>query len=357
MALIKCKECGSQVSNKANACPACGHPVKKKASISSGCGCALVLLAILFIAVQFQSATRNSGGAGRSLSKPQATPKETTRRIPPSSASEKTIAKERNTSGVAFRAKAEKENKVPAAQEVTNSLGMKLRLIPAGKFLMGSPSHEAGRLKGRFEVGHETQHEVILTQSFYMGETEATQAQYQAVMGVNPSSFRGSGDLPVEKVSWDDAVEFCQKISDRETSAGLKYRLPTEAEWEYACRAGSTTRFCFGDSDSGLAEYGWYYDNAGEKTHPVGQKKPNAWGLFDMHGNVSEWCSDWYASYPASSVTDPTGPASGSSRVYRGFCWMIDARFCRSASRSIGLQDNSGSDNLGFRVVAVRESR
>jgi formylglycine-generating enzyme required for sulfatase activity len=134
----------------------------------------------------------------------------------------------------------------------------------------------------------------------------------------------------VESVSWDDAVEFCKRLSAKE---GLIYRLPTEAEWEYACRVGSTTRYCFGDDRRQLVEYAWFEGNSGGKTHPVGQKKPNAWGLYDMYGNVWEWCQDWYDAYPSGMVTDPQGPSSGSGRVYRGGSWDYVASLCRSAFR------------------------
>jgi formylglycine-generating enzyme required for sulfatase activity len=192
----------------------------------------------------------------------------------------------------------------------TNSIGMKFVLIPAGEFTMGSPENEQGR------DSNEPQHKVKITKPFYMQTTEVTQAQWKAVMGNNPSYFKGN-DLPVETVSWDDAQEFIKKLSAKE---GVKYRLPTEAEWEYACRAGSTTKFYFGEDESKLDEYAWYHNNSDGKTHPVGQKKPNAWGLYDMHGNVWEWCQDWYGAdyYKNSPAEDPQGPASAESRVLRG---------------------------------------
>jgi formylglycine-generating enzyme required for sulfatase activity len=154
-----------------------------------------------------------------------------------------------------------------------NSISMKLVWIAPGEFKMGSNDGED------FE---KPLHTVKITKGFYMGAFEVTQGQYQQVMGTNPSYFKGA-NLPVEQVSWDDAVEFCKKLSQKE---GKTYRLPTEAEWEYACRAGTTTKFSFGDDESQLGEYAWYGKNSGMKTHPVGKKKPNAWGLFDMHGNV-----------------------------------------------------------------------
>ena len=212
---------------------------------------------------------------------------------------------------------------------------MKFKLIPAGKFTMGE--------------GDEA-HEVTLTKPFKMGVHEVTQAQYEQVMKNNPSNFKGA-DNPVQIVSWEDAVEFCRKLSElpAEKAAGNVYRLPTEAQWECACRAGTTTRFSFGDDESDLGDYAWYRDNSGDKTHPVGGKKPNAWGLYDMHANVWEWCQDWYGDYPSGSVTDPTGPVGGSRRVIRGGCWYYTAGYCRSAIR-YGYEPSYLSTNRGFRV-------
>ena len=200
----------------------------------------------------------------------------------------------------------------PAAptDEITNSIGMWLAPVDPGEFVMGSPADEAGH------EPDETQHKVRITKPFFLGVYQVTQSQYAAVMGNNPSYFRGEdlpaesrGDLPVESVSWFDAVAFCKKLSAKE---GKTYRLPTEAEWEYACRAGSTAPFA-GDGD--INDIGWYQWNSGEMTHPVGLLQPNDWGFYDMQGNVWEWCSDWYAPYPPGDATDPTGPATGTTRV------------------------------------------
>ena len=158
---------------------------------------------------------------------------------------------------------------------------------------------------------------------------------------------------PVETVFWADAVEFCGKLSamPAEKTAGHVYRVPTEAEWEYACRSGTTTAYGFGDDASRLGDYGWYDNkNSGRTTHPVGGKQPNGWGLYDMHGNVMEWCQDWYGDYPSRSTTDPTGATSGSDRVFRGGGWLLIARYCRSADRN-GFTPVSRSDRLGFRVL------
>jgi formylglycine-generating enzyme required for sulfatase activity len=208
-------------------------------------------------------------------------------------------------------------------------LGLVLVPIPAGTFTMGSPDSEQGR--GNDE-GPQTQ--VTLTRAFWLGRTEVTQAQWEAVIRNNPSGFKGA-DLPVEQVSWDDAMAFCRRLTERERAAGrlpdgYVYTLPTEAQWEYACRAGTTGPYA---GDGNLDDMGWYSQNSGNTTHPVGQKRPNAWGLYDMHGNVWEWCRDWYGNYPGGLVRDPTGPASGSYRVNRGGCWNYPATECHSASR------------------------
>jgi len=212
--------------------------------------------------------------------------------------------------------------------DLGNNATMKLVLIPAGKFIMGE---------------EKDLHEVTLSKPLYMGVTEVTQAQYQAIMGTNPSKFKGETN-PVETVSWNDATEFCKKLSEKTRRA---VRLPTEAEWEYACRAGSRTRFCFGDAEQGLGDYAAIRD---QKTHPVGQKKPNAWGLYDMHGNVWEWCADWYGDYPKGAATDPQGAASGSQRVLRGGSWNSDPGDCRAALRDRLYPGNRYYD-FGFRVV------
>jgi hypothetical protein len=166
-----------------------------------------------------------------------------------------------------------------------------------------------------------------------------------------PSEWN-EADRPVEQVSWVNAVEFCKKLSAlaEERAAGREYRLPTEAEWEYACRAGATTKYWFADDDSRLGEYGWFDKNSGSQTHPVGQKKANAWGLFDMHGNVWEWCSDWHRDYGSNAVTDPQGPSGGRYRVYRGGSWGNDAWPCRSAFRC-KIEPTRGHSSLGFRLA------
>ena len=211
---------------------------------------------------------------------------------------------------------------------------------------MGSPeSDEEARLNEK------PQHLVRITQPFYLGVYEVTQGEYERVMGENPSKFKGDPQRPVETVSWEKAVEFCRRLSEME---GKTYQLPTEAQWEYACRAGSTTKWCCGDSKSQLGDYAWYNRNSGSTTNPVGKKKSNAWGLYDMHGNVFEWCADWDDSdyYQDSPSTDPTGPSSGSDRVCRGGCLLGGTGQCRSALR-YGYTPRSESFSQGFRVSLV----
>ncbi len=230
-----------------------------------------------------------------------------------------------------------------------NSLGMEFVYIEPGSFIMGSPEDEPGRSR------NEIQHQVTLTQGFYIQTTEVTQGQWQAVMGSNPADFSACGDdCPVEFVSWNDVQAFIDALNSMGEGT---YRLPTEAEWEYVARAGSTTAFANGQItetgtgyDPVLDSMGWYAYNSNGSTHPVAQKQANAWGLYDMHGNVYEWCQDRYGSYPSESVTDPEGPSSITIRVYRGGSWLRTARRCRSAFRS---NDRPGFANrdLGFRLV------
>ena len=258
--------------------------------------------------------------------------------------------------------------------DFANSIGMKFVSIAPGEFTMGSPDSE----KGRFP--NEVQHKVKLTRGFTMGVTPVTQGQWRSVMGTTVAQQRDKGDpkailvgegdaLPMYYVSWDDAVEFCKRLGQTERR---KYRLPTEAEWEYACRAG--TQSAYGGSGS-LDEMGWYGDNSGDqridsvdmwnkdpanyfqrlvtqyncRPHPVGGKRPNAWGLYDMHGNVWQWCSDYYGNYPAGPTTDPTGPQQGTSRVLRGGAWDIRPAFGRAAFRHKHAPD-SRNVFIGFRL-------
>ncbi len=222
----------------------------------------------------------------------------------------------------------------------TNSLGMEFVWIPAGQFLMGTPRHAEGT------YGDETRHEVRISRGFWLGKYEVTQREWEAVMGTSPSRFSDCGPrCPVDNVSWFDAEGFIQRLNDRETRSGYEYRLPTEAEWEYAARAGS-----LGIRHGEVEEVAWYSSNSGGKTHPVGQKRANAWGVHDMLGNVWEWTGDWYGDYPAGSVTDPKGPASGWGRVDRGGGWGTIARGVRSANRG-SHSPGSRINYIGFRLV------
>lgn len=232
--------------------------------------------------------------------------------------------------------------------EVKNSLGMKLVLIPPGQFQMGSPPGE------EWHRPDEALHQVTLTRAFYMGTTEVTQGQWKAIMGRNPSFAVGDA-LPVDTVTWSEADTFCRKLTEKE---GTKYRLASEAEWEYACRAGTTTPFHTGATIStDQANYnGKFTYGKGtkglfrESSTKVGSFPPNAWGVHDMHGNVWEWCADWYSEYPKHAVRDPTGPAEGDRRIIRGGCWINFPAVCRSANRG-KIVPRSWNFHTGFRVV------
>ena len=223
----------------------------------------------------------------------------------------------------------------------TDDHGNEFVLIQPGTFMMGS------------EKGHKREnplHRVEITRPFYLGRYPVTQSQWEAIEGINPSYFKG-GAHPVEQVSWHEVQGYLKKLQNGE----FAYRLPTEAEWEYACRAGRTTAYSFGDDTEKLAEHAWYRTNSGRSTHPVGQKKPNGWGLYDMHGNVWEWVQDWYAEdyykqFENKTAKDPAGPETGTNRVIRGGSWGNGATPLRSAYRS--SDDPGFADNrLGFRLL------
>jgi len=242
------------------------------------------------------------------------------------------------------------QEKKDPPKHYTNSLGMKFVWIPPGSFMMGSPKEE----KLRHE--EETQHKVTLTKGFYMGVDTVTQEQWQQVMGNNPSHFKGEKNLPVDAISWNDCQQFIKKLREKDKDEKA-YRLPTEAEWEYACRAGTTTPFHFGETISteqanyfGEGVYGNGKKGVNrQKTTPVGTFPANAWGLHDMHGNLRQWCQDWYGGYPNNDVTDPQGPEKGQFRVLRGGCWLNNPQFCRSAHRVGHVPGNRGSD-YGLRL-------
>jgi formylglycine-generating enzyme required for sulfatase activity len=222
--------------------------------------------------------------------------------------------------------------------DLGDGVELELILVQPGSFMMGSPADEVGR------AADEVLHKVTLTKAFYLGRTEVTQAQWKAVMGTNPSNFKGD-DLPVDSVSWTDAQQFCAKLSAKD---GRRFRLPTEAEWEYACRAGSPAPY----SGTGrLEDMGWFRANTDQRTSPVGQKLPNAWGFHDMHGNLWEWCADIYDELSAADATDPTGAAGGVYRVLRGGSWMSLPADCRSAERNRELPDFRRQAKTGFRLA------
>ena len=248
----------------------------------------------------------------------------------------------------------------PMAISLPGGVGLELVGILAnpGGFLMGSPSAEAGRYSDEGP-----QQAVTLRQSYYMGKLEVTQAQWLAVMGSNPSWFKGDLALPVESVSWNDITRPATGFLDRLNAltiatrpAGMAFRLPTGAEWEYAARAGTATRYSWGEDPVGAAigNHAWYSANAdggsGRMTHRAGGKLPNPWGLYDMAGNVAEWCQDWYGSYSSLPLTDPTGPTGGKHKLLMGGSWEYDANGCRSAYRD-ALGPDSRVNAVGFRVV------
>ena len=234
--------------------------------------------------------------------------------------------------------------KPQAAAAYTNSIGMEFVLIPAGTFLMGDGSDRK-----------KTQHQVTINQSFYLGKYEVTQGQWAAVFGKNPRNFVGP-NYPVTQVSWNDAQIFIRKLNEKE--GHTRYRLPTEAEWEYSARAGTTTEYSFGNNANLLGQYAWYFKNAYGKIYPVGQKKPNPWGLYDIHGNAWEWVQDWYGehNYNSSPSLDTNVPFSGSNyRVYRGGGCDLNEEYSRSASGGRTSADFQ-SKSMGFRLALSPEA-
>ncbi len=233
-----------------------------------------------------------------------------------------------------------------AGRETTIDLGGGVKLamvwIPPGSFRMGSPDNEAGRNDDEGPV-----HSVTISKGFWMGKYEVTQAQWNRVMDKNPSRFQGANN-PTEKTSWHDCREFIEKLNNKVSGSG--FRLPTEAEWEYACRAGTATRYYAGNSENDLATVGWYSKNSGKSSQAVGQKKPNAWGLYDMHGNVCEICSDLYSRYSPKTVTDPMVRAAKGDLVLRGGSWRFNASDCRSAYRR-RCGRSYRNNYLGLRLV------
>ncbi|MDR3227904.1 MAG: formylglycine-generating enzyme family protein [Puniceicoccales bacterium] len=236
----------------------------------------------------------------------------------------------------------------PQTLRLPNNVLLEMLPVAAGSFTMGSPSGESEREP--LDKGSEAQRRVNITKPYWLGKYEVTQAQWRAVMNRTPSAFPGA-QRPVESVKWNEAMDFCKKLTERERAAGrlpagYRYTLPTEAQWEYACRAGAAG--AYGGSGN-LNEMGWYAENSGSKTHVVGGKAPNAWGFYDMHGNVWEWCSDRYDATPTGG-NDPLGPPTGAYRVNRGGGWADGAQYCRSANRAWG-QSGGRNSFFGFRVA------
>ncbi|HEX4130072.1 MAG TPA: formylglycine-generating enzyme family protein, partial [Pirellulales bacterium] len=223
-----------------------------------------------------------------------------------------------------------------------------LRLIPAGKFVMGSPDSDPDH------KSYEPQHEVMISKPFYLGSTEVTQLQWQAVMGNNPAVGGANPAKPIENVSWDDCQQFLEKLNKSPLGQRFQFRLPTEAEWEYACRAGTTTAYYFGDDLRALPQYAWFKENSEKTTHPVGQLRPNAWDLYDMSGNVWEWCSDWHAKdyYQQSPPVDPQGAPTGSRRVLRGGAFSNERDHLGSGRRNLYAPDGR-SNAYGLRIAAT----
>jgi len=243
-------------------------------------------------------------------------------------------------------------NTTGKGKQMTLALGkgvtMKLVFIPAGKFTMSSATEERNSPISDIALIHD----VTLTKPFYMGIYEVTQEQYEAVMGKNPSSIKGPNN-PVNRVSWDNAVEFCKRLSAK---TGKKAALPTEAQWEYACRAGTKTEFFFGNDAEKMDRYAWFDKNSGDRTHPVGQKKPNPWGLYDIYGNVFEWCQDWcgFSEVNIEHAVDPTGNKEGTNRVLRGGAYWFGSKFCPSAA-GYGGSPTYANTECGLRVVVLAD--
>jgi len=231
----------------------------------------------------------------------------------------------------------------PFTEKISKGITLEMVGLPAGKFLMGSPDSDPDA-----KSYEKPQHQVKIN-SFAIGKYPVTQAQYEAVMGTNPSKFPNNPQNPVEKVSWDDAQAFCQKLSQ---ITGKTYRLPTEAEWEYACRAGTTTRFYFGDDANQLGDYAWYDGNSQDKTHPVGQKRPNAWGLYDMSGNVWEWCEDNSHNNYIGAPKDGSAWLTNDNdyHILRGGSWYDFPNYCRSAIRNGNNRRGFNNFELGFHL-------
>jgi formylglycine-generating enzyme required for sulfatase activity len=307
--------------------------------------CAVILLTLLIVA-GVSGVVFGQGGTGKLPPNPRVSPPIRKmplprRNIPVARPSPSPSPSSSASSSASCSAQSPKRATGTHTLNLSGGVRLEMVEIPAGNFCMGSDGGSGDE---------KPVHLVTIRQSFYMGKYEVTQAQWQAVMGNNPSGFKDcGGNCPVEQVSWDDAQNFINKLNA--SNDGFRYRLPTEAEWEYACRAGTT-----GDYAGNLSEMAWYSENSGNKTHAVGGKQPNAWGLGDMHGNVWEWCQDWYHETYYGAPSDGSAWVSGGEqkyRVLRGGSWNHVATFLRSANRSRDSPDSRYFGN-GFRVVAVR---
>lgn len=250
-----------------------------------------------------------------------------------------------------YESQAVPEGTTPGEVREFTALKLKYCWCPPGTGPIGTPDDEIGHLLV------EVLHDVTLSKGFWLQQTEVTQSQYESLMGVNPSNFKGP-DNPVDSVTWTEAAEFCRRLSELppEKRHGNVFRLPTEAEWEYACRAGTRTPFSWGDSEEQMTEFGWFNRNSDRTTHPVGQKKPNPWNLFDIHGNVCEWCSDYFGDFTRDAVTDPRGPESGNKRVLRGGNWFYPQMHSRSSHRE-AYAESVRYVGLGFRTAITPAGR
>lgn len=356
MPLISCPECNHQTKTTVSACPECGFPLRRFSLAGKTPRKTSLLKPLLYISgaialISIGILIKTIWPGGTKTGEPDRGDRELVYREGETAQREDVKREDRRDKELVFRegetaqredvkVEPKKEESALLPKYLTNSIGMKLALIPPGKFTMGSPPNNKGFAGD--------QHEVEITKPFYLGIYEVTQAQWQAVMGNNPSQFKGD-DLPVESVSWDDCQEFCQRLSLKE---GRLYRFPTEAEWEYACRAGTTTVFHYGNSLSSK-QANCDFGEGRRKTAPVGSYQPNAFGLYDMHGNVCEWCADWYDVnyYGWSPRQDPQGPPTGQSRVLRGGSWVFPDFVCSAAARG-WFAPGQRILGFGFRVAS-----
>jgi len=347
--------------------PVGGAPLPRvRLALIAGSAIVLVLVVVLVLrGPRVAQPPLRQGSGQASAVAPPSTPRQPTtdNRKPPPSSAQWTVYTQWPFDAAEAKRRQEETAKalgVPVEQDIDIGNGVKMTfvLIPAGEFLMGSPPTTSPEQLQKTFVGglvDEMQREfpqrrVKISKPFWLGKTEVTQAQWEAVMGDNPSRFKPKSQNPVERVNWNDCQGFLQKFS---AELRKPCRLPTEAEWEYACRAGAPTEFYFGDSQAALPQHAWFSGNSGGSTHPVGEARPNAWGLHDMLGNVWEWCEDWFAPYDTAAQVDPKGPGAGDVRVARGGPWMGAPWNCRSARRGMRGPATGQHDNYGCRVCVV----